>query len=302
MVENSTNIYQPYILKIPMLNTEVLIRHVEILDNKTPEFKHVHNSLEIYYPIEGNLKIDVSDSQINIPAGQLLLLAPGTWHGTVYEPDVKRKYFIMIFDIIESISTCDDNIWSELEISELQKVLTNVKTNQYYIIDDKYNCHTIIDQINNELIIRSFGWQSILRSLYLKFIILTFRNLMPTSEHSKSRVEFPSNVNLAIEITKYMHKNYNSNITLRDVANAMYVSPRHINRVFEACFGTTFSRTLSIFRLNYAKDYLYNTNYSVEKIANLVGFSASRTLLRLFREVEGMTTTQYRDNIRKSHQ
>lgn len=300
MGEKTTSIYQPYILKIPMLNSEVLIRHVELLSNETSEFPHVHNSYEIYYALEGNLKIFVSDRQEDISPGGILLLGPGTWHGTVYEPDVERKYFILIFEVIENVSTCSDNVYLESEILELAKILTEVNENKYYIMDDRYHCNMIIDQIISELKQKDFGWHSILSGLYMKFIIVTLRNLTFTtcSEHIE---ESPSNVNLAIEITKYMHKNYNKNITLQDVANAMHVSPRHVNRVFEACFGTTFSKTLSVYRLNYAKDYLYKTDYSVEKIANLVGFSASRTLLRLFREVEGMTTTEYRNTFRNSN-
>lgn len=296
MEEKETFIYQPYILKIPMLDTEVLIRNVELLSSETSEFKHVHNSFEIYYAIEGDLKISISDKESIIPSGNFLLLGPGTWHGTVYEPDIKRKYFIMIFDILENDSNTVDNIYSESEILELQKILVNLNTRGYYIIKDTFNCQNTIEQMSLELKNKNLGWHSILSGLYVKFIILCLRNIIPATSFNLTK-QSQANVNLAISITKYMHNHYSENITLQEIAKEMHVSPRHITRVFEACFGTTFSKTLSVLRLNYAKNYLYKTDYSIEKIATLVGFSSSRTLLRLFKEIEGITTTQYREII-----
>lgn len=293
-----SGIYQPYIIKIPMLNSDILVRNVELLDNRTSEFPHTHNSYEIYYAVEGDLKIKVLTQLVNITAGNLLLLTPNTLHGTIYEPNVERKYFIMIFDIPENQPTNPGNSGSEFESLELQKIFTNVKSGRFHVILDKNNCHKIIEEISSEIRYKEFGWQSILRGLYLKFILSALRNIIPKASNDINAES--QNINLAIEITKFMHENYKNNITLSDVAKAMYISPRHINRVFESCFHTTFSRTLSIFRLNYAKDYLYKTGYSIDKIANLVGFSSSRTLLKLFHDVEGISTTKYRKLIHSS--
>lgn len=292
------NIYQPYITKIPILTSELLIRDVELLDNRTSEFYHSHNSYEIYYAIEGNLRINVSDSHLDIPAGHLLLLPPHTWHGTIYEPNVQRKYFIIIFDLPKNLATNTSASFVEFEESDFQSIFTHLEEGAYYALQDENDCCKIIEEISSEIEYKKFGWQFTLRGLYLNFIILALRNIIPST--SSGVTKSSQNVNLAVKITKYMHENYNKDITLQSVAKAMFVTPRHINRVFDACFATTFSKTLSIFRLNYAKNYLLQTDYSVEKIASLVGFSSDRTLLKLFREVDGMTTTQYRNMVRQS--
>ena len=101
-------------------------------------------------------------------------------------------------------------------------------------------------------------------------------------------------------MTKYMHANYNKNITVQDIADVFYVSPRHINRVFEEYFGQSFKRTLNIYRLNYAKNYLIDTSYPVERIAELVGFSSPKTLYQLFKEHEGMTVSEFRAKCREA--
>jgi AraC-like DNA-binding protein len=84
------------------------------------------------------------------------------------------------------------------------------------------------------------------------------------------------------------------------VADAMYVTPRHVSRIFNEYFGTSFGKTLSIYRLSYAKNYLCDTDYPVEKIATLVGFASPQSLYKLFKEREKMTIKKYRDMHNKS--
>ena len=83
-------------------------------------------------------------------------------------------------------------------------------------------------------------------------------------------------------------------VSVQDIADTFYISPRHVNRVFEDYFGQSFKRTLNIYRLNYAKNYLLDTDYSTEKIAALVGLSSPKMLYQLFREIEGMTLGEFR--------
>lgn len=291
-------IYQPYKIKLPLFDSHVWIQHVECLDSATSEFRHFHNSFEIYYPLDGNLKILVGEDILDIPPGHLLFLRPGTWHGTIYEPNVKRRYFIMIFDFQEEETPEKIEKKSSASAGHLEGILSEIRKSNHHIVRDQHKCQRLVQFIELELSERNFGWESMVKSLYMSFLVSTFRNLVDKNAQILYD-DAHRHLNVPTEITKYMHKNYNKNITLQDVAEAIHISPRHISRIFEAFFGTTFSKTLSTYRLNYAKDYLYKTDFSIEQIAHLVGFSSSRTLLRLFKEVEGITTTEYRNRIRK---
>ncbi|NTW70946.1 MAG: AraC family transcriptional regulator [Eubacteriaceae bacterium] len=297
-VKEISSIYQPYIVRIPLWDSEILVRHVELLDQEATEFPHVHNSFEIYYSLKGVLKMNVAGHIVGIPPQQLLLVSPNTPHGRIYEPDSEREYFIIIFDLPDKLFSAAETISASEEVHELKNILSEFITDYHSVYHDHNQCTEIIEQIAFELKERRLGWQSIIKGLYLEFILKSFRNIVPSTLNIASHDS--QNLNLAIEISKYLHANYDKEITLQSVADTMHVTPRHINRVFEACFGTTFSNTLSLFRLNHAKEYLYKTSYSIDKIANLVGFSSSRTLHRLFQENENITATQYRKNVRKS--
>lgn len=46
--------------------------------------------------------------------------------------------------------------------------------------------------------------------------------------------------------------------------------------------------------MEYAKNYLCSTNYSVEKIAAMVGFNSPATLRNLIRQEEGLSIREFR--------
>lgn len=131
-------------------------------------------------------------------------------------------------------------------------------------------------------------------ALYQQYLISILRCLMAEDPQQQQPQPAPSNINLAVAITKYMHANYHKNISIQDISDTFYISPRHVNRVFEDYFGQSFKRTLNIYRLNYAKNYLLDTDFSTEKISCLVGLSSPKMLYQLFKEIEGMTISEFR--------
>jgi transcriptional regulator GlxA family with amidase domain len=74
----------------------------------------------------------------------------------------------------------------------------------------------------------------------------------------------------------------------------MNISYRHINRVLKSYYGTTFSKILATHRLNVAKHYLAETDYSIERTAELVGLSYASSLQELLKKTDGITVSEYR--------
>jgi YesN/AraC family two-component response regulator len=147
--------------------------------------------------------------------------------------------------------------------------------------------------IQKEYAEKQSGWQILLVDYCREYFVKLLRNILAVTPSGTLEPD-SGQANLAIEITKYMHKHYQENLSLEDVSKAFFITPRHVTRIFSDYFGTSFRKTLSIYRLNYAKNYLCYTDKPVEEIAALVGISAPQTLYRLFKEHEGITISEYR--------
>lgn len=284
-------LYFPFLVQIPMSSFYFEVNYTELLDSSAVEFSHNHCDYEIYYALEGISRIRVNSRIVALSPKRFLLIAPGVQHGSIYEPNVQKQYFVMVFNYHERISTHKQDS-SQFEKEFMDSIFDTLKKREYFVAADQNQFGGLIPKIQEEIQYKSLGWQLMMRNYYFEFIINAFRNIIPPAPVSAEKEQV--HLTMAIEITKFMHAHYNESITLTDVANALHVTPRHISRLFEKYFGTSFGKTLSIYRLNYAKNYLCDTDYSIEKIAQLVGFSSAQTLFKLFKEWEELSISQYR--------
>ncbi|MDY6827384.1 MAG: AraC family transcriptional regulator [Bacillota bacterium] len=286
------------IFYVPVNTGELLVYYSEIISGTVFEFGHNHPCYEIYYVLKESITMNIKGRPHHLEEGQLALIMPGVTHEVEYEPLKDAQFFVITFEFCPR-SGRDTRVRDVLvERFELDTLMHMLKVQDYYICTDCYNCDLIVRRIEAELKNRDIGWSMTVLNLYLQFIINALRNI-------SFRSSYPSygwkNVNAAIEISKYMHRYFSEDITLKSVADALNMTPRNVSRLFKGYFGTTFGKTLSRFRYNYAKYYLLTTDHPVEEIAKMVGFKSSRTLFKMIKEKEGKTIAEFRARARRQN-
>ena len=281
-------------VSIQIINSDykICISSVDQLCTDAVGFPHSHKSdFEIYYVQKGLLNIIIDCKMYTAKAGDFIIVSPGVIHYTLYNPIQENQYFVIVFSIQKKT---DAHIGIKNLNDMLSNIMVHIITDKVCIGKDEHGSQKYINAMLEESDKRDFGWQSMLNYFYSDFILSILRNIVPTVKEEKN----PDNENIAMRIMRFMSDNYSKDITIQDVADMLHCSPRHINRIFSNYFNSSFAKTLSVYRVNYSKDYLLNTDYSIEKIAELVGFSSPNMLFRLFKEQESMTPTQYRKRYR----
>jgi len=291
---SSNSLCRPYLEAISLYDYVLNIDYLDQFNERTVEFPHIHsNFYEIYYVEEGKLTVQVNDEVFEIPAGNFLVLSPNITHGSLYTPRVKKKYFVIIFDFYhKNTINCIDSgkQYEEAHISAFKKIM---QEKDFIVCSDKYKIHEYLKTITDEIKNKSFGWEFVVRSKYVEMVSKLLRNFISTRDLNIA----PKITNMAVAITKYMHQNYEQPITLDDIASEFSISKRHVVRVFHEYFGTSPSKTLTLYRLSYAKNYLIETDYTLSRIAEKVGFSSASTFSKLFKENEGITITEFRSHL-----
>jgi len=277
---------------ISLNSYDLCVSYVEEHDENTVEFPHSHSGkYEIYYVIDGTMDFMVKNKVYTMTAGNFLFLNQGILHGTVYLPTQKKRYLTIVFTLQKRASSIYYNGLEEYEKSHMEAFFNLIEGKSHVIGNDQDSCGDYVQKMLQEFNAKRWGWFYKLQFLYSNFILDIIRNFV-TSDQTFS---LESNKNLPIEFTKYLHSNYqNPNLSLQDIAEHFYLSPRHANRLFKEFFGASLSKTLTQYRISYTKNYLIDTNYSIEEIADKVGFGSASTLSRLFKEVEGITISQWR--------
>jgi len=273
------------------------VNYVDRLDNMTVEFPHSHTRYyEIYYVEKGRLPIMADGVNYELSKNKFLLLAPGTKHGSLYTPEIDKQYFVIVFDFIKKNIDPAYQASMQFEQKHIEAFFNTMKNRTHMIAEDKFDAGQYINKLEREVTEKKFGWEFITRSYYIGIITMLLRNIIEPADPDMA-LEM---TNMPIAITKYLHANYEKSLSVQDVADEFHVSARHISRIFKEYFGTSLSRTLTLYRISYAKNYLIDTDYSLDRIAEEIGLSSASALSKLFKETEGISITEYRSKI-KNH-
>ena len=92
----------------------------------------------------------------------------------------------------------------------------------------------------------------------------------------------------------YIKKNYKTDLSLTDIANACFCNPNYLSNGFIKRYGVSVGEYIKEIRLKKAMEFLSMTNMSVRDIAIETGFNYSSYLSKKFKKKTGYTPLQYR--------
>src|SRR5690606_36493372 len=93
---------------------------------------------------------------------------------------------------------------------------------------------------------------------------------------------------------EYLQSHYMDEITLELMSEQVHVSPAYFSRLFMKETGRTFTDYLTALRLERAQSLLLETNWTVNDVAERVGYRNTKYFLKLFKDAHGQTPTEFR--------
>jgi two-component system, response regulator YesN len=96
-----------------------------------------------------------------------------------------------------------------------------------------------------------------------------------------------------IEVMKFIAENYHQNITIKTVADTLYISESYLMHMFKDNVGKTFNEVLTEYRIMIAKKLLLTNQYKVYEIAEMVGYNDVKYFSQVFRKKEGLSPSQF---------
>lgn len=100
---------------------------------------------------------------------------------------------------------------------------------------------------------------------------------------------------LYLDIRTYVEENYsNPELSVNSMAEQFGVQAAYLSRVFKEASGDKLSQYIHAVRLAHVKELLLGDT-RLEDIAARCGFGSQRTFLRIFKQYEGVTPTQYKE-------
>ncbi len=99
---------------------------------------------------------------------------------------------------------------------------------------------------------------------------------------------------LVLKAVDYITANYNSDISVTDIANALYINNVYLSQIFKKKMGVSVIKYLINYRIEQAKKLLVETDDLIYIISEAVGFHEFRHFSKTFKKITGLSPAQYR--------
>ncbi|MFC0469943.1 response regulator [Halalkalibacter kiskunsagensis] len=95
----------------------------------------------------------------------------------------------------------------------------------------------------------------------------------------------------------YVNENAKEKLSMREVAEYVHLNPSYFSVLFKDQTNMTFSEYVTRRKLQNAKNLLLSTKLPIADVAEEVGYQTSKYFIKIFKEYEGKTPSQYRKEL-----
>ncbi|MEW9053889.1 MAG: response regulator [Neobacillus sp.] len=97
------------------------------------------------------------------------------------------------------------------------------------------------------------------------------------------------------KILQYINDHLSQDITLKQIADYVYLNPQYIGQLFKTELNQTYTDYITAERLKRAKQLLKTTSLKVYEVAQLSGYKSPKHFMTVFKQEVGTTPIQYRE-------
>lgn len=255
---------------------------------------HTHDYIELAYVVDGAFRQKILGKDITFHKGELCLIDKNCLHQDYLFSSPSVVLFIgLANEMFDEIM--DENVTTQKIISFLQSALMKQKDVQQYLHFKPHptavaDMETCLISLIQELCCNDKGSRYICKGLMMRI----FRILSTNYEFSLSK-ELRKTMNWVVfeEVTGFIKQHY-AQMSIQDLVERFHFQEDYFNRLIKSKTGLTYSEYIQQIRLSEAERLLKNTRYSIEQIADLVGYHNKGYFYKIFQKRNGMTPLAYR--------
>jgi len=278
-----------------MMYQPLLSGHEQFLVNiaELKEFPaHWHSEIEIVYCMSGSFDMKINSHDLSVKSGQAVFVSSTEEHEYLGSLDGNKVLFIEI-----GISFLGSN-FSELAKLQFTSPLIDMDKPEVIgrVVASKFKeaFHIIKEAKNNQSDSVKDEWETKgalfnIAALTLKYI--PHKNII--SEKRRSRMQALLNIQPALS---YIINNYYLSVTLDDVAKVTGYEKSNFCKQFKSATQTSFHKYLNTYRIGVACNLIKYSEYSMQAVGEKVGIPEAKSFSRIFRQVVGMTPTEYKSS------
>ena len=250
---------------------------------------HSHEAIEIMYVLSGTCLIEVDGKTHKLKKGQFIFIDGHVPHKLHVEPDKSCRMSNIEFKF-QKLQTVFPSFRDIVSENQALKLLTETPQS-YLLFHDSSDVSHCLDSLILELDRKKkssvFTEQLLLGQIFIRIAELAAQQ----QDTSDAHVYIQKSI-------EYMHQNYDRDIRVKDVADAVHLHPGYLHRIFKKAMGTSVNGYLINHRMSKAKELLKRTNITITDIPHYIGMNSQQYFSTIFRQQTGTTPKQFRKESR----
>ena len=241
--------------------------------------------------IEGKAEVTIKNSQFALFQGDFIFIPPHVQYMITSVPES----ICICFNLKRSFVTAQysDIFHDDKRLTTFLMDSLNENNQMNYLI-----IRTNANEIIKDLALNCFA-EYINQNKYSNNIMKNCLSLIFTYVLRDENTQIESSIRVSQNdlqyqrIIDYLKQNYQF-ASLNSTAEYVHYTKQYVCKIVKEATGKTFNTVLIEIRLAIVCQYLENSDFSLEYISELCGFSVSSHLSRVFKEHYGMTPSAYR--------
>lgn len=136
--------------------------------------------------------------------------------------------------------------------------------------------------------------------LLLQSRLLSFLNLV-LYDSEIPKLQSGQNYEIIAKAKRYIETNYTETISLKDIANAVHLSPIYFHNIFTSACGISPHNYLINCRIAEAKRQLWDSKIPLDLVAENCGFGCQQYFNKIFKKQTGTTPGKYRKEFQQNY-
>ena len=251
-----------------------------------------HDFWEVVYVDKGEITAVAGENEILLKTGDMIFHKPNEWHTIRSNGKTSTNIVIVTFKSnSESMNFFENKV---IKVGQREKGYIAEIINEYLKA-----FKTPLNEIYTNKLSRKacgvFGAEQMIK-IYLEMLLISMVRGSDISSQSLKKAT-TNNHKLSL-ILGYMQANIKENLTLDMIALYASVSKSGILKIFHENFNMGAIEYFIKLKIDMAKKYIREGNYSFTQIAEILGYSTVHYFSRQFKDVSGMSPMEYSKSVK----
>lgn len=261
---------------------------------------HIHeDACEIVYCVNDSVDVNIDDALYSLKERDFVLIWPDTTHNIVMRnpqssafiisfccqnADHIRPLYNRIIPVTDSVQDVLAKALNELKMAFGQK---------------NESLHMLTFLPNKDAPI---GAEQMLCNYLEQVLILQMREITGknTDPVNSSRLKDVVRSFIVSEVTEYIQNHIKEPITVEQIAAQFHYSRSRLSTIYKEQTGMGINETVSMVKLNVAKDLLCQTSMTVSQVSNELGYATPQYFSHKFRKETGCSPSAYAEKMKKT--